>query len=119
MIRFIIFVILILSGIVFIKNYAIKLTSECTDNKYEMIKKVEVKDKNKNNYKYERLIKIKSISCRNDAIRLENKFNEMDGIWAKVNLYNNSIDILMKEEIDEPIIKKIITDEGYIVTKII
>ena len=115
----IIFILLMLLGVVSIKSYTKKLTSGCCGSKSETIKKIRVKDKNKNNYKFKKVIKIKGMSCRNCAIRIENAFNKMDGIWAKVNLSKNSADILMKKEVDESILKKTVSEAGYIVTDII
>lgn len=119
MIAAIIFIILILLGVVSIKSYTKKLTSGCCGTENETIQRIKVKDRNKDNYKYERLVKIKGMSCRNCAIRIENAFNELDGIWAKVNLSKNTADVLMKEELDEIAIENIVSQAGYIVSEII
>ena len=44
---------------------------------------------------------------------LENALNEMDGIWAKVSLNNNSAQIRMKEELDQEQLAAPICAAGY------
>ena len=50
----------------------------------QIIEKVKVKDKNKKNYPYKKVIKIGGMTCTHCARIIENNFNKIDDVYAKV-----------------------------------
>lgn len=64
----------------------------------EAIKKVRVKDKNKDHYPYKAVLKVYDIHCQNCVHTIENAFNSQDGFYAKVNTEDNTVTILSKQQ---------------------
>lgn len=72
-----------------------------------------VKDKNKMHYPFVATLEIGGMSCTNCAVHIENALNELEGVWAKVNLDKQTATVLMKSELsDEQIVRRIAT-AGY------
>lgn len=90
----IILVIIICIGIRSTKKRA---TSGCCGSS-ETVKKVRVKDKNKDHYPYKTVLKVYDIHCQNCVRTIENAFNSQDGFYAKVNTEDNTVIILSKEQ---------------------
>ena len=90
----IILVIIICIGIRSTKKRA---TSGCCGSS-ETVKKVRVKDKNKDHYPYKTVLKVYDIHCQNCVRTIENAFNSQDGFYAKVNTEDNTVTILSKEQ---------------------
>lgn len=90
----IILVIIICIGIRSTKKRA---TSGCCGGS-ETVKKIKVKDKNKDHYPYKTVLKVYDIHCQNCVRTIENAFNSQDGFYAKVNTEDNTVIILSKEQ---------------------
>ena len=90
----IILVIIICIGIRSTKKRA---TSGCCGSS-ETVKKVRVRDKNKDHYPYKTVLKVYDIHCQNCVHTIENAFNSQDGFYAKVNTEDNTVIILSKEQ---------------------
>ena len=90
----IILVIIICIGIRSTKKRA---TSGCCGSS-ETVKKVRVRDKNKDHYPYKTVLKVYDIHCQNCVRTIENAFNSQDGFYAKVNTEDNTVIILSKEQ---------------------
>ena len=90
----IILVIIICIGIRSTKKRA---TSGCCGVS-ETVKKIKVKDKNKDHYPYKTVLKVYDIHCQNCVRTIENAFNSQDGFYAKVNTEDNTVIILSKEQ---------------------
>lgn len=102
-----------------VKSYMKKLKNGCcggSGDKPE--KKVKVADKNKEHYPYAVNAVIDGMVCGNCAMRVENAFNRMDGVWAKVDLAQKQATIRSKEPLKEADIRSTVRQAGYTVMKI-
>lgn len=73
--------------------------------------------KNAENYPYVKKIKIEGMTCPNCAVRIENAFNRIDGMWAKVDSSTGYGTIMMKQEKEDEELKRIVQRAGYTVVK--
>ncbi|WP_300365210.1 heavy metal-associated domain-containing protein [Brachyspira sp.] len=113
--------ILILSVIIIVAalsiiNYIKKMKSgKCCSSGggSEIIKKVKVKDKNKNNYPYKKIIKIGGMTCTHCAKILENNFNKIQDVYAKVSFDDEEAVILTKQELDNKLFEDAVKQSGY------
>lgn len=53
--------------------------------------------------------------CSNCAQRIENAFNSIEGLWAKVNFENKSVTVRAKKIFEGAQLSKIVNDAGYVV----
>ena len=93
----IICVILVIIIYIGIRSTKKRATSGCCGSS-ETVKKVRVKDKNKDHYPYKTVLKVYDIHCQNCVRTIENAFNSQDGFYAKVNTEDNTVTILSKEQ---------------------
>ena len=93
----IICVILVIIICIGIRSTKKRATSGCCGSS-ETIKKVRVKDKNKDHYPYKTVLKVYDIHCQNCVHTIENAFNSQDGFYAKVNTEDNTVTILSKQK---------------------
>ena len=107
--------IIILISIIFIMSYIkrIKSGSCCSGKGNESILRIKVADKNKSNYPYKKTLQIGAMICSNCAKKIENNFNKLGNVYAKVNLDKEELTLLMKEELSDKLIEDIIIDSGY------
>ena len=59
---------------------------------------VSVKDRNKSHYPYAADLKITGMTCRNCAQKVQNALNELDGVWAMVDLNSHTAHIRLKQK---------------------
>lgn len=114
----IVILILIIVCIIGIKSYAKKLASGCCGTAGEKVKKKKVEDRNESHYPYMAELKIDGMVCGNCANRVENRLNELNGVWASVDLGKQSAKVRMKEKIEEQKLKDTVRDAGYTVLKV-
>lgn len=62
----------------------------------EMVTAKKVEDTDRSHYPYEYKLSIDGMMCSNCARTVENTLNEMDGVWARVNLGKKEADVLTK-----------------------
>ena len=93
----IICVILVIIICIGIRSTKKRTTSGCCGGS-ETIKKVRVKDKNKDHYPYKTVLKVYDIRCQNCVRTIENAFNSLEGFYAKVNTEDNTVTILSKQQ---------------------
>ena len=62
----------------------------------EMVTAKKVDDTDASHYPYEYKLSIDGMMCSNCARTVENTLNEMDGVWARVNLGKKEADVLTK-----------------------
>lgn len=62
----------------------------------EMVTVKKVDDTDPSHYPYEYKLSIDGMMCSNCARTVENTLNEMDGVWARVNLGKKEADVLTK-----------------------
>ena len=65
-----------------------KSGSSCCNEGSEIIKKLKIKDKNKKHYPYKKEIKIGGMTCTKCAQIIENNFNKLGYIYAKIDFDN-------------------------------
>lgn len=111
----IILLVIAVIAVIAIINYIkkIKSSSSCCSEGSEIIKKVKIKDKNKKNYSYKKVIKIGGMTCNKCAQIIENNFNKLGGIYAKIDFDNEEGVILSKKELDDKVLEDIIKESGY------
>lgn len=115
----IICIILIICIIFGVKSYAKRLSSGCCGSSGEgPVKRKKVADKNPAHYPYEVQLTIDGMTCGNCAARVENALNELDGVWAKVDLGSQQAKVQMKSLIPESDLKNAVHQVGYTVMKI-
>ena len=109
----IISIILIVIIIIGIRSTKKRATSGCCGGS-ETIKKVRVKDKNKNHYPYKTVLKVYDIHCQNCVHTIENAFNTQEGYYAKVNTDSNTVTILSKQNHTAGELIQALSNVGYV-----
>lgn len=77
-------------------------------------KKIKPADTNKDNYPFSATVNIDGMTCDHCVARVQNALNELDGVYAKVNLKKNNAEVLYKDESAEAQIEAAITKNGYV-----
>ena len=67
----------------------------------EVITKNKVEDTDESHYPYRYKLAIEGMRCSNCAATVENTLDEIDGIWARVNLGRKEADVLSKQEMQQ------------------
>lgn len=68
------------------------------------------------NNKITKIIKVEGMSCEHCAKKVENALKGIKNVnYVKVNLKNKNVEIDLKEDISNDILKSVIEDLGYIV----
>lgn len=101
-----------------IVSYRKKLTQGCCGAGGDSVKTISTADKNPADYPYQYTVFIEGMTCKNCAARIENKFNQMEGYLAKVNLRKNSALIRSKTDVTDGDLKSIVARAGYHITSI-
>ncbi|MCC8081935.1 MAG: heavy-metal-associated domain-containing protein [Lachnospiraceae bacterium] len=114
----IIVIIIIIIVLAVIINYRKKVTQGCCGADGDAAEKVIPKDVDLADYPYACTILIEGMTCKNCAARIENRFNQTEGYFAKVNLRKNSAEIHTKTPVDDGEIKSIVAKAGYHVTEV-
>jgi copper chaperone CopZ len=87
--------------------------SSCCGEHEAAPKKVRAKDTNKSHYPFVYELDVDGMHCANCARRVENGFNSESGLWARADIGRKKVFLRSKTQLDEPQIKKIISDAGY------
>lgn len=93
----------------------IKYGSACCGTHDAPPAKIRVRDKNPKNYQYTYTLTVDGMHCSNCARRVENAFNQKNGVWATVCLEKKSVLVRAKNQIDEKELSHIVAEEGYTV----
>ncbi|WP_300757548.1 heavy metal-associated domain-containing protein [uncultured Brachyspira sp.] len=111
----IILLIIAVITVIAIMNYIKKMKSgsSCCSEGSEIIRKVKIKDKNKKNYPYKKVIKIGGMTCTKCAQIIENNFNKLGYIYAKIDFDNEEGLILSKKELEGKVLEDVIKESGY------
>ena len=102
-----------------IKSYVKKLSYGCCGSGDEPAKKIKVADKNEADYPHCAKVGVEGMTCKNCKIRVENYFNEKDGVWAEVDLKNKSALVRSKEVFSEKEIRDTVSRAGYTATSVV
>ena len=90
----------------------------CCGEREAAEKKVKVADKNKKNYPYVYELEIDGMTCSNCSARVENALNRLDGVWAQADFGTAKAVVRMKQPADEHLLRKTITDAGYVLVEV-
>ncbi len=82
-------------------------------------KKTKVSDRNKSHYPYKLEMNIGGMTCENCSRRVENALNELDGVWAVVDIGSHKATVRTKSVPDEKELRNAVMNAGYVVTDII
>lgn len=88
----------------------------CCPEHEETVKRIQVADRNKKHYPYLVSLDIRGMTCDNCARRVENALNELDGIWASVDIASHKAKVRCKQKPDQEKISEAVMNAGYIVT---
>ncbi len=111
------YVILILAILVFaivvVKGYLKKLSHGCCGSgDAEQVSRVRVGDKNKSHYPHEALLTIDGMVCSSCARRVENALNQLEGVWATVDVSAKQAKVRMKEPVAEQTLRDTVNHIG-------
>lgn len=109
----IICIILVVACIFGIKSYCKKLANGCCGSGDSPAKRVKPADRNSAHYPYRYRLHVDGMSCKNCARRLQNAFNEQDGLYAAVNFRKKTADVRAKQATEEEILRRIVERAGY------
>lgn len=112
----VIILILLIIAIIAVKSYAKKIASGCCGAGGYKEKKVRVNDKDMSHYPYTASITISGMTCKHCKERVENALNSEDGVWAEVDLKNNTALVYMKNKLPEMTLRNDVIKAGYSVT---
>lgn len=115
----IICILILLLAVFSIKSYCKKLSQGCCGAGGDGAEKRLRKKKTAQQaewYTFE--LKIEGMVCKNCAIRVENAFNRLEDVWAKVNLSSHTALVQTKEKLPETQLRAIVREAGYRVTSI-
>lgn len=111
--------ILIVLCFIGVRSTVKRAANGCCGSGGDDVKKVKVKDKDLSHYPFTVRIEVDGMTCSNCKKRVENAFNEQEGVFAVVDLANKLAVIHMKEQIPESDIKGTIRKSGYMPGKIL
>lgn len=94
-----------------ILSYAKKLKSGCCGGGGEI--KIKPADTNTSHYPHKAIIYIDGMTCNHCKMRIENLFNNMENVYAKVNLKKKYAEVWSKEPLDNEHCKRHIENIGY------
>ena len=81
-------------------------------------KKVKVADRDKTHYPCETVLTIDGMTCSNCVRRVENALNQLDGVWAQVDLSSRKAAVRMKQPLPEDTLRDAVRAAGYIVLSV-
>lgn len=81
-------------------------------------KRLRVPDKDLRHYPYAAVLTIDGMTCGRCAVRVENALNELDGVWAKVDLGEKTALVRMVQPLPEEALRQAIRGAGYTILQI-
>ena len=79
----------------------------------DVITKKKVEDTDESHYPYRYKLAIEGMRCSNCAATVENTLDEIDGIWARVNLGRKEADVLSKQEMQQADFARVMGATSY------
>lgn len=101
-----------------IKSYAKRIATGCCGSGGDTIKKIEPVNADKSSYSYLYKIKIEGMHCRKCALKIQNAFNEREGLLAEVDLNEDTAYIYSNKILPEFEIRRTVVGMDYKVTDI-
>lgn len=75
-----------------------------------------VDDIDESHYPFRYNVAVDGMKCSNCAANVQNAFNGIDGVWARVNLGRHRAEVLAKKEMKEETFTEALKGTGYKVT---
>lgn len=75
-----------------------------------------VDDTDESHYPFRYHVAVDGMKCSNCAANVQNAFNGIDGVWARVNLGRHRAEVLAKKEMKEEPFTEALKGTGYKVT---
>ena len=110
--------VLAVACVIAVVSFVKRMKSGCCGAGGDPVEKIRTDTKNPADYPFQYTITIEGMTCKNCAVRIENKFNQTDGYLAKVNLHKNSALIRSKTDVTDGDLKSIVARAGYHITSI-
>lgn len=79
----------------------------------EVVTKKKVEDTDESHYPYRYSLTVDGMKCSNCAAMVENAFDEMDGVWARVDLGKKKANVLAKSEFEEADFARALAGTSY------
>ncbi len=93
-------------------NYAKRIKGGCCGSGDSEIK-IKPSDTNIKNYSHKTEVFINGMTCNHCKLRIENAFNDIDGLYAKVNLNKKVASVYSKTAPDIEFYREIVERSGY------
>ncbi len=94
-------------------SYRKKLKNGCCGGAGDAVKRVRPADRSAAHYPYVRRVEIEGMHCKNCALRVENAFNSMEGVFAKVDLGAKSAVVRSKRPLSDGELREAVWRCGY------
>ena len=105
-------VVIIVIAIFTVKKYKMSMKYGCCGSADSGEgRRVEVADKNPEDYPYTAVLDIKGMTCENCSRRLENAFHATEGQWARAN--ENGALLRSKHPLEQEDIRRTVQQAGY------
>lgn len=108
-----ILLVLVVVAVLAVRSYRKKLAGGCCGGDGEQVKRVRVADRNVRHYAYHKSVGVDGMVCANCARRVENAFNQREGVYARVNAEKKCADVYSKAPLPDADIRKIVSGAGY------
>ena len=72
-----------------------------------------VDDTDESHYPFRYHVAVEGMKCSNCAANVQNAFNGIDGVWARVNLGRHRAEVLAKKEMTAEPFEKALSGTGY------
>lgn len=109
----VILLVLVAVAVLSVRSYRKKMAGGCCGGNGETVKKVRVADKDISHYSYHMRVGVDGMVCANCARRVENAFNQREGVYARVNSEQNCAEVHSKQPLSDGEIRKIVSEAGY------
>lgn len=112
-------ILLILAICVIAAAVSIRKGGTCSCGSCSDAKPIRVRDRNPHHYSHEAMIRIEGMTCSGCAVKVDNALNQMDGVWSRTDRNQNQADVLMKEPLDEKLLRQKVREAGYSISSIV
>lgn len=96
-----------------VRSYRKKLAGGCCGGDGERVKKVRVADRDIRHYAFHMRVGVDGMVCANCARRVENAFNQREGVYARVNSEQKCAEVHSMQPLADEEIRKIVSEAGY------
>lgn len=106
----VVLIVILVIGLLALKSYLRKLERGCCTG---AARRNRPTGRHRAHYPYRVTVRIVGMTCPNCALRIENAFNALPGVYARVDLKREQADVRMKTEIPQDRLRRAVEDAGY------